>query len=378
MTGLAPLRVGMRIGVCVTASLPFRSDRETATVAFSFWCARKTVGSMMQTIDMQAGVEPGLRFACVLNGHGGCRDLDWREVESWRPDNGFLWVHLERDAPEAIRWINEKSGVGPLVAQALLDEESRPTIESFDDALLLVLRGVNLATKDDVELVPIHIWIDQHRAITLRDRDHALSALRDIRVALQCGRGPRRAGGLLVQICEKIVRDTGPSIEEMDQGVEELEDQMFAGVSADARRTLAELRRRTIHLRRYLGPQREALIRLQTEDTRLLDRSDRLRLRCVIDSVIRHLEDMDALRDRTTILHEDLAAQVSERIAETSNRLTAVAALLLPPSLVAGMLGANIGGIPGQENPMAFWAMSLVMVCLMIAQAVVLRRIGWL
>lgn len=333
---------------------------------------------MIQTIEMNAGLEPGLRFACLLNGVGGCCDLDWKGVETWQPEDGFLWIHLERDVPEAISWINEQSGVGPLVAQALLDEESRPTVESFDGALLLVLRGVNLATKDEVELVPIHVWIDQHRAITLRDKQHSLSALRDIRVALQGSRGPRRAGGLLVQICEKIVRDTGPGIEQMDDEVEQLEDRLLERVSSDARRTLAELRRRAVHLRRYLGPQREALIRLQTEDTRLLDRSDRLRLRCVIDSVIRHLEDMDALRDRTTILHEDLAAQVSERIALTSNRLTAVAALLLPPSLVAGMLGANIGGIPGQESPMAFWEMSALMVFLMLVQGLLLRRIGWL
>ncbi|HYN37995.1 MAG TPA: CorA family divalent cation transporter, partial [Rhodospirillales bacterium] len=78
------------------------------------------------------------------------------------------------------------------------------------------------------------------------------------------------------------------------------------------------------------------------------------------------------------ILHEELAAQISEKIALTSNRLTAVAALLLPPSLVAGMLGANIGGIPGQESPLAFWEMSLVMLALMLVQWLVLRRIGWL
>ena len=114
-------RDGLPGGVGVTASVLFRSSREAARVVFSFWCARKIVRSMIQTIEMSAGLEPGLRFACVLNGLGGCRELDWRDIESWRPENGFLWGHLERDAPEAIRWINERSGVGPLVAQALLD-----------------------------------------------------------------------------------------------------------------------------------------------------------------------------------------------------------------------------------------------------------------
>lgn len=45
---------------------------------------------------------------------------------------------------------------------------------------------------------------------------------------------------------------------------------------------------------------------------------------------------------------------ISEKIARTTYRFTAIAGLLLPPSLVAGLLGANIGGIPGQETPMPF------------------------
>jgi zinc transporter len=333
---------------------------------------------MIRDATLQAGTEPGLRFACIINGKGGCEERDWRGIAAWRPEDGFLWIHLERDAPEAIAWVREKGGLDPLVAQALLDEESRPTIESFDNALLLVLRGVNIAEEDEVELVPMHVWIDERRAITLRDKDHALSALRDIRIALKAGRGPRKPGGLLVQICEKIVRDVHPGINEMEDEIEELEDAVIGTASKELRRSLADIRRRAVHLRRYLGPEREALIRLQTEDTRLLDKQDRLRLRCVIDGIIRYLEDLDALRDRTSILHEDLTAQLSEKIAQTSNRLTAVAVLLLPPSLVAGMLGANIGGIPGQDSPLAFWELSALIVLLMAAQAFILRRIGWL
>lgn len=333
---------------------------------------------MMQDPTLQAGIEPGLRLACVLDGKGGCEERDWHGIAGWRPEDGFLWIHLERDAPEAIAWIREKSGLDPLVAGALLNDESRPTVDSFDSALMLILRGVNIAEKDDVQLVPMHVWIDQHRAITLRDKDHALSALRDIRIALQAGRGPRKPGGLLVQLCEKVVRDVAPGIDEMEDEVEKLEDAVIGAASGELRRSLADIRRRAVHLRRYLGPEREALIRLQTEDTRLLDKQNRLRLRCVIDSIIRCLEDLDALRDRTTILHEDLAAQLSEKIAQTSNRLTAVAALLLPPSLVAGMLGMNVGGIPGQDSPFTFWELSLLVIVLMAMQAFVLRRIGWL
>lgn len=327
---------------------------------------------------IQAGVEPGLRFASLLDGKGGCCDLGWTQVEEWQPHQGFLWIHLERDTPEATSWVQKRSGVDSLAAESLLADDSRPRVDAFDEGLLVVLRGINLAEQDELELVPIHIWIDAHRLISLRDKSHALSALRDIRMALKGARGPRTAGGLLVQITEKIGRDLDPVLDQLDVQIEAMEDQIMGRASGELRQTLAGLRRRAIHLRRYLGPQREALYRLRNEDTPVFVDRDRMRLRSVIDRVIRHLEDLDAFRDRTTILHEDLAAQISESIAKTSNRLTGLAALLLPPGLIAGMLGANIGGIPGQDNPAAFFEMVGIVLVVAFLQWLLLRRMRWL
>ena len=332
----------------------------------------------MLNLTIQAGVEPGLRFASLLDGQGGCVDLDWAGVETWQADRGFLWIHLEQDTPEAESWITGRSGVDPLVAEALLAEDSRPRVEAFDDGLLLILRGINLAEKEEVELVPVNIWIDAHRLISLRERSHALNALRDIRLALKAGRGPRTPGRLLIQVAEKTARDMEPVLDEINREVEELEDRCIRIGSAELRHTLAEVRRRAIHLRRYLGPQRDALYRLRNEETPILDERDRLRLRGTIDRVVRHIEDLDAFRDRTLLLHEDLTAQLSEKIAPTSNRLTGLAALLLPPGIVAGMLGANIGGIPGQDNPYAFLGLLATVSVIVLIQWLILRRMRWL
>lgn len=96
---------------------------------------------MIREAELTAGLEPGLRFAVVLDGRGGCNELDWKGVSAWRKDQGFLWVHLERDTPEAKRWIQERSSVDSLAAESLLAEESRPRVEAMEDALVLVLRG---------------------------------------------------------------------------------------------------------------------------------------------------------------------------------------------------------------------------------------------
>jgi len=335
---------------------------------------------MANVQDLKTGAQPGLRFAALLDRSGGCTDLDWEGIARWRPEDGFLWIHLERDDPTAAQWLRERSGIDPLVGLALLAEESRPRVEDVDDSLMVVLRGVNVNDESGApELVPIHVWAEPNRLISLRDKDHQLSALRSIRLALLGGKGPRSPGGLLAQIAERVVEHLELVIDGMEDKVGELEDACIQRTAdATLRAELAQVRRQAIHLRRYLGPQRDALYRIQHDDATWLSRDAKLRLREVTDKVIRHIEDLDALRDRTTVLHEDLSTQISEKIAATSNRFTVLTALLLPPSLLAGMLGANVGGIPGHDDPLAFWEMCLIILGLMPLLWLALKRMKWL
>ena len=330
----------------------------------------------------EPGVEPGLRFACVLDGRGGAVHKSWDQVLAWRPEDGVLWIHLERGHPDTARWISRESGIDPVIGEALLADESRPRVESSGDGLLIVLRGIGRegvgCESGGVDLVPIHLWIDGQRVVSLRDRDHALGALRDIRNAHAAGKGPLRPGDLLVQIADKVVKDLEPVLDAMDEEIDRLEDVVLTTADSTVRHALSELRRRSIHLRRYLAPQRDALYRLQSEDCTWLSERDKVRLREVIDKVLRFIEYLDSIRDRAVILHEDLSSVLSERIARTSNRLTAMAALLLPPSLIAGILGMNVGGLPGTQDSDAFYVVLVLMVVLTAAVVVVLRRIKWM
>ena len=55
-----------------------------------------------------------------------------------------------------------------------------------------------------------------------------------------------------------------------------------------------------------------------------LSERDRIQIREVTDKVLRHVESLDSIRDRTTLLQEELTAEMSERIASNSHRLTAI------------------------------------------------------
>ena len=176
---------------------------------------------MPEATPLQYGAHPGLRFACALDGRGGCRDLGWSDVEAWRTDAGVLWIHIERDDPRAQAWMREQSGIDPLIVESLLAEESRPRVERVGDGLLVVLRGVNRREGEDpIDLVPLHVWGDADRVISLRDKDHYLMALRDIRETLTEGRGVLTAGQLFALIADKVVKYVEPLIEELEDQVD--------------------------------------------------------------------------------------------------------------------------------------------------------------
>jgi zinc transporter len=329
------------------------------------------------------GSEPGLRFALLLDGHGGGRPLGWADIPKWRPEQGLLWIHLERDDEASVAWVNGPAGLDPVVSEALLAEESRPRVEGVDDGLLIVLRGVCATAPDqeapaELDLVPIHIHAEARRVITLRDKGHYITALRDIRRAVHVGKGPCHAGDLLAKIADKLVRDLEPVLDTMEDEVDVLDDMIFHGEDQEVRPRLKLLRRRAVGLRRYLAPQRDALSRLEHDDATWLGERDRVRLREVTDKLMRFTEHLDSIRDRTTILHDDLSTAIGERIARNSNRLAALAALLLPPSVIAGLLGMNVGGIPGVNDS---WAFELVVAVTIVISALTLyflKRINWL
>ncbi len=321
--------------------------------------------------------DDGLICAFVLDGRGGGRPLGWAEIRTWRPEDGVLWVHLDRTGADAVRWLESDSGIDAVVRGALLAEETRPRVLAVGDALLVILRGVNLnpgAEADD--MVAIRMWIEAGRIVSLRHR--RLMAVTDIREALAAGKGPTGPGDFLVQVAARLIERMGPVIGDLDDRIDEIEDRVLTAQSAELRGALADLRQTAIALRRYLAPQRDAMARLLGEQTTWLDARCKSMLRETADRATRFVEDLDAGRERAAVTQDELNSRMADQMNRTMYLLTVVAAVLLPPSLLTGLLGINVGGLPGIDNP---WAFAIVVVLILVvgaAEILLLRHLKWI
>lgn len=321
--------------------------------------------------------DDGLIHALVLDGKGGGRAVDWDGARAWRREQGVLWVHLDRAAPEARAWLTEESGLDTVIAEALLEEDVRPRVLPVGDALLINMRGINFnegEAPDD--MVSIRMWIEPSRIITSRHR--RIRAVSDVRETLDSGRGPLRPGDFLLRVADLITDRMGPTIAGLEDQVDALETEVLTAGRAELRGKLSALRSMAISLRRYLAPQRDVMTRLASEAASWLDAADKIRLREVADRTMRYVEDLDAARERALVTQDELNSRVNEQMNKTMYVLTVVAAILLPASLITGLFGINVGGMPGIEAAWAFYGVIGLMVVFGLIQFVLFRWLRWI
>ncbi len=311
--------------------------------------------------------DDGLVFACLLDGQGGGRFGGWDLVREAAPGDGVLWVHLDLRVERARRWIEQESGLDEIARTALLAQASRPRSVARGDALLVNLRGVNLNPGSEPDdMIAVRVELEGRRVITTRRR--RLKALQDVRRALEGGNGPVDTGSFLVDLIDRLLRRMAVAFEALDDRIDDVQARILTGAGSALRSEIAEIRNQVISMRRYLAPQRDAVARLQSEKVPWLTAVHREELRDLADRTTRRVEDLEAARDRATVAHEELTGRMAEQMNRTMYILALVAAIFLPLGLITGLLGINVGGMPGAENRAAFWIVCGLLVALAATQ----------
>jgi zinc transporter len=305
--------------------------------------------------------------AILFDGNGGGKKCTPDELAAWTPEQGLLWLHFNYSQPDINEWLSEKCGLDDITADVLTSEETRPRSHAVDDRLLLVLRGVNLNPDSDlVDMVALRAWIEPRRIITTRNRK--LMAVDDVRNALYKGQGPRNTGDFVIQLCERLTQRMTVAISHFEEAEDVVEDQVLDECNYKLRPVLGEMRRQLISFRRYLAPQRQVLTQLQFEELSWLSKEHRSRFREVADRVTRYVEELDAIRERAAIAHDELESRLAEQMNKNMYVLSVVAAIFLPLGLLTGLLGINVLGIPGSDNPHGFYVVTALLVIIAALQ----------
>jgi len=292
-------------------------------------------------------------------------------------NDGPHWVHLERGHDEVTKWLSNHAHVPSLYIPALVEDAARPRIERVDDHLLIVLRGANMNEGDAPhDLIGLRLWVNADSVTSIRLRP--IKTIATIREHLAAGTGPGTSADFLVTTVNGLTERLRELIDSIEMKVDALEEEAEGSKPRGLREQVVATRHMIAGLRRYMAPQRDALFALAGIKADWLDETHRAQIAEQAQNTVRLVEALEELKERTTVIHDDLIAHVNERMNGTMYMLALVSILLLPPSLLTGLFGINVGGMPLVDSPIGFWIVLGLVPGLIAVFLVMLRWLRWL
>ena len=319
-----------------------------------------------------------MNHALLLDRNGSAKELSYDDINSNQlPNNGILWVHFDYSSQMAKDWIRNKSGIDSVAMDALLTEETRPRTTILNDSFLIALRGVNLNPNSKPEdMVSIRLFISDNLIITTKRRN--LLSVDEIIDSLKKRVGPKSSSEFLNELTYRVTSRMENVIGELEDRTDFLEESLVDFKDLKFRSELLAIRRETIILRRYLFPQKEAISKLYHDKVTWLDEYEKLELRETNDQVMRYIEELDTIKDKVALIQEDLANKLSEQMNKKMYVLSIISVIFLPLSFLTGLLGINVGGIPGANNDNAFYIFVGVLALIVTSQLIIFKRNRWI
>lgn len=319
----------------------------------------------------------GLLDAWLFDGKGGARRLPPDEARTHRAeDGGFVWLHFRRLPNLTDTWLHTSSGIDPHIVEQLMDTHSRPRCQVLDEGALLILRAVNLQPNSlPEEMTSLTLWVDAERIVSVQYQP--ISALADYIDAMGRRRMARTQGEMVADLATRLVERLDLVVAMLIDEADELEDDAQRMPAGDVLPRVLVLRRVAMKLRRHIAPQREALNHFSMEDDPWIGPKDRNRLRDAADRVSRFSEELDTVRERSILIREQIVDRRAEQMNQSMLVLAAVTVVFAPLTLISGMMGMNVGGIPGNTDPAAFWVISVLFVLIGTGLVRLFKRLKW-
>jgi zinc transporter len=310
----------------------------------------------------------------LLVGDGPTRQIQPGEAAAYRGP-GFVWVHLESVDEPSLSLLDGQD-IPDVAANALVATETRPRCDKIEEGAILNLRGTAAEGIEYTDrLVSIRMWVRRGKVNSLTRMP--LAATEPVKAMMAAG-SILDPGDLVAAYAREISRELDPVVADLGDTLDDCESQLEEKSIYRLRSVITTIRSEAITFRRFVAPDRDALQTLAQLDFDWLAEEDRLHIREAADRFARMAEELEAVRERSALLHEQLTDLRAEQIDQRSLYISVVAFIFLPLTFITGLLGMNVDGIPFAHDHWAFWG--VVIFCVLVGVVVLawFARRQWL
>jgi magnesium transporter len=253
-----------------------------------------------------------------------------------------VWLDFDSESAESVSAVLAPLGIHPLVLEDLVADVNRPKADSYGKYLYVVVHSArwdeDRPLLREIDLVIGHRFLITHHEGATRSVDTAHSVLP--RRPELLGRGPAL---LMYFLLDVMVDHWLPIVDQIGEEIDELEEAVFLGGDATVHQRILRLKRGMSALRRIVGPQRDTVLALTRDEFEPIPAETRPYLRDVYDRLARVNDMLDSFRDETATLLDLHVSRISNQMNDVIKRLTVIATIGLPLTIVTSFYGMNVG-----------------------------------
>lgn len=293
-----------------------------------------------------------------------------------------------------IKWINisgvhqldlvEKIGIHfnihPLTMEDIVNTGQRPKVEDYEHYLYIVSRMLCFdESKGEIYSEQISIIIKDGLLISFQEGEG--DVFDGVRDRIRRGRGRIRQLGtdyLAYALLDAIVDNYFVVLGAFGEKIELLEEELLENPKPETSRTIHEMKREMIYLRKQVWPLREVLGHLSKTDSLLIKQSTVIYLRDVYDHTIQVMDTIESYRDILSGMIDNYLSVMSNKMNEVMKLLTIIATIFIPLTFIVGVYGMNFHYMPELEWKWGYFMVLGLMCFVVIFMLIYFKLKNWL
>jgi len=298
----------------------------------------------------------------------------------YKDDHTITWINIDGIHDTMIlEKLGDCFGFHPLILEDILNTQQRPKIEDFNDYIYFVLKMIEYNTKTNaVSLEQVSIILGKHYVISLQEKP--LEIYEPIRNRIKKDKSKIRNAGsdyLAYLLIDSIIDSYFSVLEKIGERIEHVENKLVSNPTQKTLKTIYDLKRNMLYMRKSTWPLREIISRLERGEISLINDSTRIYIRDIYDHIIQVIDTIETFRDMLSGMLDIYLSSMSHRLNEVMKILTIISTIFIPITFIASIYGMNFRFMPEINWKWGYLAVWAIILFIIIYMVIYFKRKKW-
>ena len=213
-------------------------------------------------------------------------------------------------------------------------------------------------------------------SLLISGRRHPLRSVEAIKRAVASGRRVRSPAALIESVVSQSLDHLAVEIAALSDTLDIIEDRIVGDVWHGEREALTQARRLAVIVHRQVATVTQLFRHLdQKHDADLPEETADLAARLSHRATVLH-HDCEQIQARARLLQDELLAKLTAQSNRLLYFLSLLTAVLMPMTIISGLFGMNVGGVPFASGQAGFWIVSGLAIVTAALVFVLVTRLG--